>query len=116
MKVNHSRKAYPVLNIFDKASSQAKISQARGKSFWTPANTIFVGSSLVILLASSTVIFTEIFSSFSPSLFLSTFIDGSQENYHPTSLPWIRDESDCLHRGRTWNQGECWDKEHSSMF
>ena len=116
MKVNHSRRVSPVLNILDKVSSQPKISQTRKKSFWTPVNTIFVGSSLVVLLASSSVIFTEIFSSFSPSFFLSESVDQSQEDYHPTSLPWIKDESDCLNRGRNWNQGKCWDQEHSPMF
>jgi hypothetical protein len=115
MKVNHSQTVSPVLNILDKVSSQPKISQTRKKSFWTPVNTIFVGSSLVVLLASSSVIFSEIFSSLSPSL-LSAYFEKSQEDYHPTSLPWVKDESDCLNRGRNWNQGKCWDQEHSPMF
>jgi hypothetical protein len=116
MKINHSSRVYPQSNILNKASSQAKISQTTEKLFWTPVNTLFCSSFLVIFLASTTAISSSIFSSFNPSLSLSTSVDKSEGNYYPTSLPWIKDESDCLNRGRTWNHGKCWDKEHDPMF
>ncbi|MBW4670464.1 MAG: hypothetical protein KME60_24365 [Cyanomargarita calcarea GSE-NOS-MK-12-04C] len=54
------------------------------------------------------------FSSFALSSSWSTTKD--QDNFYPTSLPWIQDKSDCEYRGRTWEDAKCWDKEHSPTF
>jgi hypothetical protein len=37
-------------------------------------------------------------------------------SYHPTSIPWIDNSSQCEHSGRSWENNECWDSEHSPMF
>ncbi len=81
-----------------------------GITFLTPVNTFFISSSLLVLVASS----VGMFSSFALSSSWSTTKD--QDNFYPTSLPWIQDKSDCEYRGRTWEDAKCWDKEHSPTF
>jgi hypothetical protein len=34
----------------------------------------------------------------------------------PTSIPWIDNQVDCNHTGRTWSNEKCWDYEHDSSF
>lgn len=74
-------------------------------SFWTPSRVIFstVILTLLIVCGSCTI-------HFAASLFLkpvSTF---------PTSIPWIKSESECNHRNRTWQDDKCWDYEHGITF
>ncbi|MEB3359100.1 MAG: hypothetical protein VKK04_20405 [Synechococcales bacterium] len=35
---------------------------------------------------------------------------------HPTALPWINDKQACRTQGFTWDDGQCWDEEHSPEF
>jgi hypothetical protein len=35
---------------------------------------------------------------------------------HPTGIPWIQSETDCLATRRTWQDGICWDSEHDANF
>jgi hypothetical protein len=72
----------------------------------TPGNIMFfIGVLLVLSLSTFTTL---------PSL-LSLFTDLSTLT-HPTSIPWIHNKSECIHTGRKWRDGECWDSEHSDMF
>lgn len=73
---------------------------------WTPGNIMFFIGFLFVLSLST---FTTL-----PS-FLSLFTSISTSP-HPTSIPWIHNKSECIHTGRKWRDGECWDSEHSDMF
>jgi hypothetical protein len=35
---------------------------------------------------------------------------------HPTSIPWLQNQKDCEKTGRIWQDGECWDQQHSPEF
>jgi hypothetical protein len=35
---------------------------------------------------------------------------------HPVSIPWLQSQDDCERTGRTWNNNECWDHDHSPHF
>ncbi len=35
---------------------------------------------------------------------------------HPTSIPWLSEQSQCEHTRRTWRDNKCWDYEHNPMF
>jgi ABC-type Fe3+ transport system permease subunit len=35
---------------------------------------------------------------------------------HPTSIPWLTEQSQCQHTHRTWRDNKCWDYEHNPMF
>jgi hypothetical protein len=113
MSATNKNQFYSALQV---DANQKKSVNRTAITFWTPVNTFFVGSSLVILLASSTAMFSAIFSSFALSSSSSTFASKAEDSFYATSLPWIQDKSDCEHRGRTWKDGKCWDKEHSPMF
>jgi hypothetical protein len=114
VKFANKNRVYSALQTSLKESSQKKAVYRTGMTFWTPVNTFFISSSLLVLLASSAGIFSGIFSSFAFSSSSST--NEAQDNFYPTSLPWIQDKTDCKYRGRTWKDGKCWDQEHSPMF
>lgn len=111
-KMNCSKKAQPEQHTYNDVFSQAKITHKSKRTFWTPVNTIFITTSLVVFLVSTSTIFSSIFSSFTLTIFNSKVEDG----FFATSLPWVEDKFDCEHRGKTWNDGKCWDEEHSPMF
>jgi hypothetical protein len=110
MKFTNKNRVDSSLQTYPKQSYLNKTVYKTGTTFWTPVNTLFISSSLLVLLASSAGIFSGIFSSFASST------SEAQDNFYPTSLPWIQDKSDCEYRGRTWKDGKCWDQEHSPMF
>ena len=74
--------------------------------FWTPVNILFLMGFLIILSACSYTIFSFALPSLTP---LPTL-------FYPTSIPWIYDKSECEHTSRIWNDGKCWDTEHSPNF
>ncbi|MDZ8187360.1 MAG: hypothetical protein RMX96_21240 [Nostoc sp. ChiSLP02] len=40
----------------------------------------------------------------------------TRTSYHPTSIPWIVDASECEHTGRNWRDRKCWDDKHNPLF
>lgn len=74
--------------------------------FWTPANILFLIGFLIILSTCSYTIFSFALSS----------LTRTSSSHYPTSIPWIDDKSECEHTGRIWNNGKCWDREHSPNF
>ncbi|MGL5083804.1 MAG: hypothetical protein ACRC8A_20165 [Microcoleaceae cyanobacterium] len=34
----------------------------------------------------------------------------------PTSIPWLKSQSDCQETGRSWQKGQCWDRSHDRLF
>jgi len=73
---------------------------------WTPSNIIFLIGFLIVLSTSCFSTFSLIFSSLS----------SISNSPHPTSIPWLHNQFDCEHTGRTWRNEECWDYEHNPMF
>lgn len=90
-----------------RAQQQLKSKKA-ANTVWTPVNCVFFIGAFIVLSTSSFVLICSIISS------VSSFISTS--TVQPTSIPWINNESDCKHTGRTWNDNKCWDDEHSMMF
>lgn len=74
-------------------------------SFWNPSR-IIISTVLMILLTvcGSCTIYTVV------SMFLKPV------SVFPTSIPWIKNESECKHTNRTWEDGKCWDDEHGITF
>jgi hypothetical protein len=35
---------------------------------------------------------------------------------HPTGIPWLQSEAECLNSGRVWQDEICWDEEHDANF
>lgn len=35
---------------------------------------------------------------------------------HATAIPWLTNESECTHTGRSWQDDQCWDAKHSPDF
>ncbi len=66
---------------------------------------------LLSVPVSTYVLLTLILPMFSSPVFINV---GT--SYHPTSIPWIDNSSQCEHSGRSWENNECWDSEHSPMF
>ncbi|PHM11325.1 hypothetical protein [Nostoc sp. 'Peltigera malacea cyanobiont' DB3992] len=94
---------YLVLLAGSERRSKARLRLEKGLyPFWTPANILFLIGFLIILSACS----YTIFSSLTPL----------SRSYYPTSIPWIYDKSECEHTSRIWNDGKCWDSEHSPNF
>ncbi len=75
---------------------------------WTPINSVFLVGALIILSTSTFAILSSALSSIG-----DTF---SSLTPSPTSIPWIDNESECNHTGRTWRNDKCWDYEHNPMF
>ncbi|MCX7592659.1 MAG: hypothetical protein N2235_02645 [Fischerella sp.] len=48
--------------------------------------------------------------------FLVSYLSSISISIHPTSIPWIGNQPQCQHTGRTWRNGRCWDYEHNMMF
>lgn len=97
-----------VLSVGSEHHSKQRLkSQKCSYRLWTPGNILFIVVLIAILLASSFTIASAILPSFS-SILTSSF--------QPTVIPFITNEFDCKHSGRTWNHGECWDDQHSPMF
>ncbi|MBD2244784.1 hypothetical protein [Nostoc sp. FACHB-888] len=98
---------YVVLLAGQERRPKVRLSSEKGLyPFWTPGNILFLIGFLIIILACSYTIFSFTVSSFTPV---------SSSNY-PTSIPWIYDKSECEHTGRIWDDGKCWDSEHSPNF
>ncbi len=53
---------------------------------------------------------------FSTFSLLFTIFTENDAASNPTSIPWIDNQSDCLHTRRTWKDNKCWDEEHSPDF
>lgn len=49
-------------------------------------------------------------------VFSSPVFTNVGTSYHPTSIPWIDNSSQCEHSGRSWENNKCWDSEHSPTF
>jgi len=49
-------------------------------------------------------------------LSLSDLDSTSTSVNHPTSIPWLTEQSQCQHTHRTWRDNKCWDYEHNPMF
>jgi hypothetical protein len=75
-------------------------------SLWTPGNIVFLMGFLMILLTSGFTTFSFVFSS----------LTSVSTSPHPTSIPWLQNESECKHTGRSWRNGKCWDYEHNPLF
>lgn len=72
----------------------------------TPNKIVFCIIFLIILPVCTFTTFSFIFSLFT----------YSELSPNPTSIPWIDNQSECLHTHRTWQDNKCWDDEHSSTF
>ncbi|MEH2329946.1 hypothetical protein [Nostoc sp.] len=98
---------YLVLLAGSERRSQVRLRSEKGLyPFWTPANILFLIGFLIILSTCSYTIFSFALSSLTPT----------SSSYYPTSIPWIYNKSECEHTGRIWNDGKCWDTEHSPNF
>ena len=98
---------YLVLLAGSERRSKVRLRSERGLyPFWTPANILFIIGFLIIISICSYTIFPFALSSLTPT----------SSSYYPTSIPWIDDEAECEHTGRIWNDGKCWDREHSPNF
>ncbi|MEH2438354.1 MAG: hypothetical protein V7K25_29845 [Nostoc sp.] len=98
---------YLVLLAGSERRSKVRLRSERGLyPFWTPANILFLLGFLIILSICSYTIFSSVLSSLTPK----------SSSYYPTSIPWINDKSECEQTGRSWNNGKCWDSEHSPNF
>lgn len=71
-----------------------------------PINILFLLLLVIIFLISTFTILNLVLSSI-------YFIPTSP---HPTSIPWINNQSDCERTNRNWYDGKCWDAEHSPTF
>lgn len=49
-------------------------------------------------------------------LLISSVSSTTNTSFQPTSIPWLEDQSNCQHTGRSWHQNKCWDNEHSPTF
>ena len=76
---------------------------------WTIGNIVFLIGFLSVLLSSTLILFPFVSSSLASSL-----IPISEP--YPTSIPWLKNQFECEHTGRTWKGGNCWDYEHNPMF
>lgn len=38
------------------------------------------------------------------------------QSQHPTALPWIKTESDCVGKTRRWKENLCFEANHDPMF
>jgi predicted ribosomally synthesized peptide with SipW-like signal peptide len=45
-----------------------------------------------------------------------SFFSSRNDTSYPTSLPWVESQSQCEEFGRSWRNGQCWDREHSGTF
>ncbi|WP_017316392.1 hypothetical protein [Mastigocladopsis repens] len=98
---------YVVLLAGSERRSKQRLRYERGiHPLWTPGNIVFLIGLFIILLTSSFTTFSFVFS-------LLTSVPTSP---HPTSIPWLHNQSECKHTGRTWRDGKCWDYEHNPMF
>jgi hypothetical protein len=66
-----------------------------------------------------------IFVAFNSFLIVSGFYTGSLiissltsqlTTTHPTSIPWIKDKTECEKTGRDWLEDKCWDNQHNPTF
>ncbi|WP_062295709.1 hypothetical protein [Nostoc piscinale] len=78
------------------------------KTFANPINIVFFVTSCIILSTSSLMMLSSVIPSVTSAI--------SSPNAYPTSIPWINNESECQHTGRSWQDNKCWDNEHSLMF
>lgn len=78
-----------------------------GFRLWTPANTIF----LLLLLTSLIVTLVN-------GLYLASSLTPKvvADEIHPTALPWIESSEECNGPKRKWEDGFCFDSEHSPDF
>jgi|GEM_PF-1070832 hypothetical protein len=108
MKVTNTNK--PTL-VFSKKNKGHRKQGLLFNKFMTPTNTLFVSGLFLVFVASMVAIFSDLFI----SSFLSISANQSSD-FHPTSIPWLKNKSDCEHTGRIWSSGKCWDNEHNPMF
>jgi hypothetical protein len=87
------------------------LSKKRISPFWKPGNFALMIIFLIVLSTSSFITFPFLFSSIISSV---TSISNSPPS--PTSIPWLENQFDCEHTGRTWRNGKCWDWEHNPLF
>lgn len=92
-------------------SKQHFLSETRISPFWKPGNVVLMTIFLIVLSTSSFITFPFLFSSIISSV---TSISTSPPS--PTSIPWLENQFDCEHTGRTWRNGKCWDSEHNPLF
>lgn len=72
----------------------------------TPGNIVFLLGFFTILLTCG----------FTTSSLVSSSLTSTSDSSFPTSIPWLHNQSECEHTGRSWRKGECWDSEHNPMF
>ncbi|MEM9219249.1 MAG: hypothetical protein AAGD25_33560 [Cyanobacteria bacterium P01_F01_bin.150] len=94
---------YCVLLAGPEKRGKNRIYQER-KRFWRLAIPAFSGLALFIILSIST------------PFILKNTLHLKHANAHPTALPWIQTEKECLGENRFWDADSCWDKQHSERF
>jgi hypothetical protein len=47
---------------------------------------------------------------------LISYLTSNLTTTHPTSIPWIKEKSECEKTGKTWQDNKCWDSEHNPLF
>lgn len=94
---------YCVLLAGPEKRSKTRIYHER-KRFWRLAGPVFTCLIIAFLATISIPLITKSAHQF------------KQTNAHPTSLPWITTEQECLGENRFWDEGSCWDRMHSENF
>jgi hypothetical protein len=51
-----------------------------------------------------------------PSVLWLTTLTAKEEQIRPTAIPWLQDQKSCEATGRTWQDGNCWEKEWSHLY
>jgi hypothetical protein len=49
-------------------------------------------------------------------LFPTVMTAVQNASFHPTAIPWLQSEAECVHTGRIWRDDKCWDGEHDANF
>lgn len=90
--------------------------QRRAKRRWRYAKGVYPLRNPVNILLLLGLVIIFLISSFAILTFVWSSIYSIPTLPHPTSIPWINNQFDCERTYRIWNNGQCWDLEHSPVF
>lgn len=74
---------------------------------WTPTNILVLAVFVSLMVLSVLGVLQFLF----PTL---ASLDLSEP--HPTTIPYIQNEAECLRSEKIWRDGQCWDFQHSPFF
>jgi hypothetical protein len=81
--------------------------EKRRYPIWTPTNILVLAVVAGLLVLSLLGIL---------QFFLPTLTSLNLSEPHPTAIPYIQNEAECLRGDKIWNDGQCWDFQHSPFF